>query len=287
MTRSLRTILIALLAIVALLAGCGDDSTTAPNSPPLTADKDAAEAVAADIGSENGGLTDQLADLSISLDGLNAAKDGPMIPQNGFATRDYDETSGTWTVTIDRERGDPEGTPYHSFNRVYTLRFLDLDGESMQYRVVDEDTASTVEFNIVSGSGDHRTRRMERTLTELTGSLVVTNVNTEIVTVNGSYHRAAGHHLETPVFSRTLDGVLDFELIDVMLPRGARHNHAAAISGTITGTFVADITIERGDVYTVEHIDREFTIVLGEGEGDMLMNGRRYRLNLHQGELID
>lgn len=287
MTRSLRTILFALLAIVALLAGCGDDTTTAPNSSPLTADKDAAEAVAADIGSENGGLTDQLADLSISLDGLNAAKDRPMNPQNGFATREYDEVTGTWTVTIDRERGDPDGTPYHSFSRVYTLRFLNDAGESMQYRVVDADTASTVEFNILSGSGDHRTRRMERTMTELTGSLVVTNVNTEIVTVNGVYHRAAGHHLETPVFSRTLDGVLDFELIDVMLPRGDRHNHAAAISGTISGTFVADITIERGDEYTEEHIDREFTIVLGEGEGDMLMNGRHYRLNLHRGELLD
>jgi len=290
MTRNLRTIFLTLLAALALLTGCGDDTTTAPVVDQLTADKDVAEAVAADLGSDDGGLADQLSDLSISLDGLSAAKLDPadfMGPRNGFVSRDYDEATGTWTVTIDRERGDPEGTPYARIDRVYTLRFLDEAGEPMQFRVVDEDTARTVEFDIVSGSGEHRTRRMEQELTELSGSLVVTGVNTDIMTVNGNYHRAAGHHIETPAFSRTLDGVLDFELIDVVMPRGPRHNHAAALSGTIVGTFVADITFERGDVSTEEHIEREFTIILGDGEGDMLMNGQRFRMRLDCGELVD
>lgn len=288
-TASSRLILLSLLTLIALLAGCSEDpASPGATTPTVTADKDAAEAVAADIGADDGGLTDQLTDLSISLDGLGSLKAlQGMTPMNGFASREYDPETGTWTVTIDRERGDPEGTPYASIERMYTLRFLNDAGEPMEFRVVDGDTASAVEFAIVSGSGLHRTRRLEQHLDELTGAFLVTGVDTDLVTVNGSYHRAAGNRLETPVFSRTLDGVLDVSLIDVTMPRAARHDHASAISGTIEGTFVADITIERGEEYVERHIEREFSIVLGDGEGAMTMNGRLYRMNLHLGELDD
>lgn len=283
--------LLALLALIFAATGCSEDDDadlTDPNAiTPATTDLDAADAVASDLGADDGGLTDQIADMSIALDGLSPTKSGEMTEPNGFAEREYDETTGTWTITIDRERGDPEGVPYAHIMRVYTLRFLDEAGDPMQFRVVDEDTARTVEFAIVSGSGEHRTRRMEQALTELNGSFVVTNVHTDLVTINGTYHRAAGHRLETHRFARTLDGVLDLELADVVAPRRWHQNHAAAVSGTINGTFVADITIERGDDYFEQHIEREFTIVLGDGMGDMVMNGMHYRLNLGNGELED
>lgn len=291
MTRTLSTrlLLLSLFAMLALLAGCSDD-TVAPEgvADPTTADKDAAEAVAADLGADDGGLTDQLEDLSLSVAGLTAAKTMPgMHPGNGFASREYDEATGTWTIVIDRERGDPEGVPYASIERTYTLQFLSELGEPMQFCVVDGDTAASAEFVIVSGTGLHRTRRLEQHLDELSGAFTVTDLNRELVTVNGSYHRAAGNSLETPRFARTLDGVLDMDVIDVVMPRGPRQNFAAAVSGTLEGSFVADITITRGDDYAEQHIEREFTIVLGDGEADMLMNGRSYRMNLNLGELDD
>jgi len=294
-TTSKLLILLAALALALALAGCseGESSATIPDATdsPTTTDKDAAEAVAADLAADSGGLHDQIADLSLVMASINAAKDGPgnddpHRPQ-GFVEREYDDATGTWTVTIERERGDPEGVPYALIQRQYTLRFLDEAGEPMQFRVVDGDTARTAEYEIVYGQGVHRNRRLEQTLTALTGSFLVTDVNTDLVTINGTYHREAGHHLETPRFSRTLDGVLDLELIDVVAPFHWRLHHQDAVSGTIEGTFVADVIIERGDDYVENHIEREFTVIFGDGEGDLVMNGRAFCIRLGDGALCD
>jgi hypothetical protein len=294
-TTSKLLILLASLALALAMVGCGEDesSATIPGTPesPTTLDKDAAEAVATDLAADSGGLSDQIADLSLAMATIDAAKSGPdnddpHRPQ-GFIEREYDDATGTWTVTIERERGDPEGVPYALIQRQYTLRFLDEAGEPMQFRVVDGDTARAAEYEIVYGQGVHRNRRIEQTLTTLTGSFLVTNVNTDLVTINGTYHREAGHHLETPRFSRTLDGVLDLELIDVVAPYRWRLHHQDAVSGTINGLFVADVTIERGDDYYENHIEREFTIIFGDGEGDLVMNGRAFCIRLGDGALCD
>ncbi|MEZ4386707.1 MAG: hypothetical protein R3D98_03875 [Candidatus Krumholzibacteriia bacterium] len=286
-------VLLATLALALMLAGCSDSesSATSPDvTTPATADKDAATAVAEDLGAEGGGLADQIADFAFAMDEVDAAKNGFEADPNrphGSIERVYDDATGTWTITIERERGNPEGVPYAFMQRVYTLRFLDAVGEPMQFRVVDGDTARAAEFAIVSGTGEHRTRRLEQHLTALSGAFVATGVNTDFVTINGTYHREAGNHLETPNFSRTLEGVLDLELVDVVAPRHWRLNHQDAVSGTINGTFSADITLERGDDYVEDHIDREFTIVFGGGEGELVMNGNVYRLRLGDGELDD
>lgn len=288
-------ILLASLALALAMAGCseGDSSATVPDAPdsPATTDKDAAEAVAADLAADSGGLQDQIADLSLVMASIDAAKGGPGNDDphrpHGFIERAYDDATGIWTVTIERERGDPERVPYALIQRQYTLRFLDEAGEPMQFRVVDADTARTAEYEIVYGQGVHRNRRLEQTLTALTGSFLVTNVNTELVTINGTYHREAGHHLETPRFSRTLDGVLDLELIDVVAPYRWRLHHQDAVSGTINGTFAADVSIERGDDYVEDRIEREFTIVFGDGEADLVMGGRAFCIRLGDGSLCD
>lgn len=292
-SKHLTLLLLVGLILTLVLAGCGDDSTTTTSpgvtDEPASVDKDAAEAVAADMGADGGGLTDQIADMSWIMGMTGAGKDGTgdgseHRPSGSFE-RVYDEATGTWTITITRERGNPEGVPYAAMSRVYTMRFLDAAGEPMMARVVDADTARTAEFNIVSGTGIHRNQRVEQELTVLTGSFVITDVNQELVTINGDYHREAGHHLETPRFSRTLDGVLDVELVDVVAPFRWHLNHQNAVSGTINGTFAADVTIERGDDYIEDHFEREFTIVFGDGEAEMVMNGGVYRLNLGDGEL--
>jgi len=281
------------LILMLALAGCSESETSATipaaAEQPATADKDAAEAVAADLGSEGGGLTDQIADMAWAMGAASGAKNGPGDGQghrpNGSIERVYDDATGIWTITITRERGDSEGVPYAAMTRQYTMRFLDEAGEPMMHRIVDADTARTAEFAIVSGTGVHRNRRLEQELTVLSGSFLITDVNLEMVTINGDYHREAAHRLETPRFVRTLDGVLDLELVDVVAPLRWRMNHQDAVSGTINGTFAADVTIERGEDYIEDHIEREFTIVIGEGEAGMTMNGNVYRLNLGDGEL--
>ncbi len=277
---------LALLAFALVMAGCSkdDDPMSPTGSTSITPDTDTAEVVASDLGADDGGLTDQMADLATAVGGLNAAKD---FVNDRFREANYDETTGTWTITVERERGNPDGVPYASISRLYTLRFLDAAGDPQQFRIVDGDTATTVDFDILSGSGVHRTRRVEQSLDSLEGSFVVTGVNTDWLTVNGTYARAATNHLETPRFSRTHAGQLGLELMDVVVPRGAGRDYSQAISGTVNGTYVADITIERGDDYLEQHIERTFSIVFGDGEGTLTMDGNLYHCRLSDGVLLD
>ncbi len=283
MTRRTPTAWITLLALSLMLAGCGDDPVT-PADTYATADADAAGIVAADIANDNGGMTDQIADLSAAVGGLDADK---ALPGPRFHDAVYDELTGTWTLTVERERGDSEGTPYAAITRVYTLRFLDAVGQPQQFRVVGGDTARTVEFNIVSGTGTHRTRHFEQNLDALSAAFVVTGVNTDLLTVNGAYSRDASNRFETPRFVRTLAGEFDAQLIDVTVPRGAGHDFSQAVSGTMTGTYVADITVERGEDYSERHIERSFTITFGEGEASINLNGHHYGAHMNTGELND
>jgi hypothetical protein len=276
--------LLALFALALMLAGCGSDDPASPADNDATANGDAAGIVAADVANDNGGMTDQVADLAVAVGGLEADK---TLPAGRFHDAVYDALTGTWTLTVQRERGEPDGTPYAAITRVYTLRFLDAVGQPQQFRVVGGDTARTAEFDIVSGTGTHRTHRFEQNLDALSGAFVITHVNTDLLTVNGVYSRDASNRFETPRFVRTLTGEFDAELIDVTVPRGAGHDFSQAVSGTITGTYVADITVERGNDYFERHIDRSFTITFGAGEASIDLGGQHYSANLATGELAD
>lgn len=282
------TLMVALLGLIAL-AGCSENDATNPaatNTASLaTADKDAAEAIATDLGSDDGGLVDQISDAVSFAGGVDMiAKSGDRQCE-GLRDAAYDETTGTWTITIERERGEVDGVPYASFTRVYTVRFLDELGEPQMRYDVDGSLANTIEFNIVSGSGTHITRRVVHNLDELTGAFVVTDAHTDLVTINGTYLRSGTHSMSNDKFSREHASTLNVELIDVMAPRGSERDMSAAVSGTVTGTYEALITVTRGDDYSEKEIYREFTIELGDGDGVMEMSKKQYRLRLKTGEL--
>ena len=134
-----------------------------------------------------------------------------------------------------------------------------------------------------------RTRRLEHNLLALEGAFTVANANEPLVTINGWYHRAGLNVLEIPRFLRTHESTLDLELLDVVAPRGAGRDLAEAVSGTVTGTYHALITVQRGDDYAEREILREFTVELGGGEGLMTMeqSAHRYRARLRTGELVE
>ena len=281
-----KTLSLMLVLLIALaLGGCSGDDPAAPTAT-ITAEKDAATAIAADLGADDGGLMDQLGDA------VGFAGGADMFAMHGgcegLRNAVYDDATGTWTITVERERGDPDGVPYASFLRVYTLRFLDADGLAQQRYVVESDTARTIEFAILSGEGLHRTLRLEQTLLSLEGEFAVTNAHEPLVTINGWYARSGRNVLEVPRFLRTHDSTLQLELIDVVAPRGAGRDLAEAVSGTVTGTYEALITVTRGDAYTEREILREFTVELGDGEGLMTMarSAHQYRARLRTGELV-
>jgi len=277
--------LMMILGVTLGLTGCSSDDPVAP-AETITVEKDAAAAIAADLGADDGGMLDQVGDAVGFAGGANMfAVHGGC---EGLRNAVYDDATGTWTITVDRERGDPDGVPYAAFTRVYTLRFLAADGAPQQRYVVEGDTARTIEFAILSGEGLHRTIRIEQTLLSLEGEFTVTGANEERVTVNGWYARSGRNVWDVPRFLRTHESTLQLELIDVVAPRGAGRDLAEAVSGTVTGTYEALITVQRGDVYTEREILREFTVELGGGEGLMTMarNAHQYRARLRTGELV-
>lgn len=285
------TLLLGSLALFALLGGCSNDDPAAPADTNVSIDQDAAQAVAADVATESGGVADQLDDVALALDGLDGAgslksadSDSNWVRER-FREAVYDDLTGTWTITVSLQRGRPEGVPYHAMDRVFTLRLLGPGGLPQQYRIVDGDTATTAEYAIVSGTGIHRLPIREHTLNALSGAFTIEGLNEELLVINGVYHRDASHALETRQFARTLDGVLDVELVDVTMPRRPAARICSAISGTITGTWVADITITRGDDYIEEHVERDITIVLGNCEADIRCGGGRFQVPLGTGQL--
>jgi hypothetical protein len=287
----LTILMAAALALLGLAACSSDDPATPAAADLATAEKDAAATIAADLSSDQGGLLDQLGDAVLFAGGFDPALKFDREPPadcEGLRDAVYDSASGTWTITIDRERGDPEGVPYHAFSSVFTVRFLDADGDAqMHYLSEDSVAASTIEYAILEGTGVHRTRRGERELLSLVASFVITDADSEFVTVNGTYARSAAANHVNPRFERTHESTLQLELIDVVAPRGAGRDLAQAVSGTVTGTYDALITVTRGDDYLEREIHREFTITLGDGECLMDMNHHRYRARLHDGELIE
>lgn len=284
------SLLVSALAALAL-AACQNDNPVSSNNS-LNATEDAAESIASAVGADNGGATDQLSDV-IELAGASGLQKpaevllGKYSEPNTIASIDtsYDPATGTWTLRLERERGNPNGIPYAEISRTYTYQFLNKNGQPQKYWKVGADTAYTIKFNIVEGTGTHRTRRLSQQLTGLSGSFTATGVNTRLVTINGTYFRSAVDTVTTRNAVRTLDHALNLTFTNVQGPRGSRLELSRKISGTVSGTYTAKVTFQRGESYGETTINRSFTINLGGGNANLNISGKNFEADLTSGEL--
>lgn len=283
-------LLLPALAALALVACQNDDPVSSNDS--LNATEDAAESIASAVGADNGGATDQLSDV-IELAGASGLQKpaevllGKYSEPNTIASIDtsYDPVTGTWTLRLERERGNPNGIPYAEISRTYTYQFLNKNGQPQKYWKVGADTAYTIKFNIVEGTGTHRTRRLSQQLTGLSGSFTATGVNTRLVTINGTYFRSAVDTVTTRNAVRTLDHALNLTFTNVQGPRGSRLELSRKISGTVSGTYTAKVAFQRGESYGETTINRSFTINLGGGNANLNISGKNFEADLTSGEL--
>jgi hypothetical protein len=274
-----------------VMMGC-EKSDPISATDEINATEDAAESIASAIGSDNGGVADQLSDV-IELASMKGIQEqsSSLLGKSGSAAEiakidtTYDPATGTWTLKLQRERGNPSGVPYALISRTYTYQYLNKNGQPQKYYIVAGDTARTIKFNVVEGAGIHRTRHLSQKLTGLSGSFTVTGVNTRLVTINGSYQRSAVDTITTRDAVRTLDHTLKLTLTDVQGPIGKRLEHARKFTGTISGTYTAFATFQRGASYSEKNIDRSFTIVLGDGESTIHIRGLKFVGDLLIGEL--
>jgi hypothetical protein len=273
-------------ALVLLLAACGESATNVNNTATIT--KDAAESIAGDIAYSTGGTIDQLIDLSSfatagGLDNLEAKYPGDYFDFQ----RTYDPVTGQWTIHIERERGTQGQIPYAFVSRDYLLQYLDAGGLPQQYYITNADTARTILFQVVQGEGRHVTRRLSQQLNQLSANWTVTNANQSILTINGTYFRAAVDTIRTVNRLRASDHNLQLNVSNLTLPRGSGPTLVNAISGHITGHFHADITFISGTSYNEHTIDRDIDILIGSGRADIAIDDKTYQADLLTGELLE
>ena len=291
--------LTVLTALMLLVVGCRklkDD----PVGPQLiaTAYDDAAYSIAGAVGDESGGATEVVGDL-LTVQSQGKINLSAPSADGGFETTTsdsglYDPATGWWTVSINKSRTNFRVTA--SITRNYQFRFWKNETEYQQFYVTNEDTASKMEFKMVSGSGYFKNPHVTHTLTQLQGAWLASNINKDTVTITltENYIRKGVDSVVTLRASRIFDHTLTLTSANLTTTRFNprrfqsfmmwRANLANALSGTITGRITATITFIRGEDDKVRNIDREFTVTVGGGDGSIALDGKKFKCDMRYGD---
>ena len=277
------------LALALALTGC--DAASDPIDSATGDDlADAAVAIGEAVSLNAGGLLDDAASLA-ALATPTAAKAAHPDRPGCEGNRTFDD-AGTWTSTLACERGNPDGRFYASFARTTTHRFLDADGSPQQ----NPAGASSVEFAILNGEGTRRTPRHEHVLESLGASALVTDLDTDLVTVNGTYDRdGVNTFTGRNGGTREVDFALSLTATDVQGPRRGddrRDRWAHAVAGTLSGLYTATITTTSPDGTTrVREVERTFTVTFpdegGQRQARIAMGGQQFDADPATGALRD
>jgi hypothetical protein len=250
----------------------------------LTPDRDAAETTGGALAIGTGGAIDQISDLCefLSVDATKAKSDR-WVSMN----KSYDSLSGYWTIHLERLRGLEGVIPFAHTHRLYTMQYLNANGDFQKYYKTGVDTARTVHFNVKRGWGVHQTRRISQQLDSLAAEWTVTDAHLPNVTINGTYYRAAVDTISGFNRLRTSNHQLNLNFSDVVVPRGSQPNLYAAISGHVTGSFHAVVTFLSGSAYSETTIDRTIDVTMGGGRGNLTIGNKAYVTDLYTGEVLN
>ena len=175
-------------------------------------------------------------------------------------------------------------------HRTYRYQFLNKLGTFQKYWLTGTDTAYSIHFTIVNGSGYHRNFRVARHMTSLSGEWMITGTNTNTITlntVNDAPYRCSGiDTVTTEHAKRTMNYTLMLTFTNVTGPRGSRLDVAEKTSGTLSGTYHATVTFLRGSAYSERTVDRTFTITLGGDGQEIHLGDRRFPCDGRTGELM-
>jgi hypothetical protein len=273
-------VLIVFTLTVIIYTGCRNNDNSMVNSPNAlqTTDagitQDALYSVAANVAIDNGGVLEEMSDVlqTASITGIADENINNMMNfgnSHTGVTKQYDSTTGWWTITVTRHRGNVLGLYYADYSRVYQDQFLNKNGQFQKFFIVADgssfDTAYSFNHKIVSGTGILKTPKVSHQLTGLSGVWTVTGTNTHDVTLNSTspYIRSVSDTVTRNGVVRTLNGTLTLNFINIVGPRGSGLNWYRKASGTITGTYHAVESYLKGTTYTDTTIDRIINITLG------------------------
>ncbi len=291
-----------LVALILLgVTGCRKNSTGPVVDSSLSSNQDAAQSIANAVGEDNGGVTDQMGDIADATgsSGITAnvgaawLNDGLLKTSETSAdtiVKTFNTSDTSWTISVTRNRVGLFGRQA-GFTRTYYLKFIDQNGIALpryMTQTTPADTASTILFKVLNGTGYTKTRFVSTHLLSITSDFVVTGANTSTITVNGTFTRTGTDTVVTLAGERVLNYTLAATLTNVTGPKTPRYMMMAgtprATGGTITGTYTAAVTVVRGDSYTDRNFTKTFTITFGSGDGSMDLDGSHFTCDLTYGE---
>ena len=295
---------IAALVVVALLlfgSGCRKNSTAPVLNASVNSNQDAAQSIADAVGEDNGGVTDQMGDIAdatgsagISSNVGSASPEAALMKSVSAAgdsvTKIFNASDTSWTVSVSRDRVGLFGRQA-GFTRTYYIKFIDRNGVALpRYTTTTSpaDTASTIIFMVLDGSGYTVTRFVSTHLLSISSNYKVAGTNTSMITVNGTFTRTGIDTIKTATGERVLNYSLTANLLDVVGPRTPRYASLAraprATSGTISGTYTATVGVLRGDAYSERSFTKTFTVTFGAGSGSIDVGGSKFTCDLQVGE---
>lgn len=271
----------AALLLALAVSGCDNAGSDPDLAADVSADEDAAVAIANAIALDSGGALQAAADaveLTEDASGQRSAAGDAGCAHE----RSYDDGAQTWTGFAACEFGDPDGLFYALFSRTRTYQFLDSLGVPQQY----PEGAATLNFAIVDGEGFRIRPGFTHRLLGIGADLVVDGLGEALKTVNGTYDRSATDTLYTRDAERTLEYDLALTFVDVQGTGRIRDGGEQPVSGTIEGVYDALHTFTSPDGTREQRVRREFVITFGSGDEALIALGdETFRADLMTGEV--
>jgi hypothetical protein len=268
-----------LLALVAFTTGC--DSTgglddEAPEEATVSAEE-TAESIAFSLAEETGGTTDDLASGAALLGGGLSNSAGALAKA---ITRDrsctYSDASQTWDCSLEVS-GSNNRIDSLRFTRAYQIQFF--SGDSPVRRPADADSMTLA---IAAGNGAVKTERIDNAheLLPATWSMAKTATSGEFVArlLDGPSGRDVSETYTGPRRERTRTAEIRKTRVDDLVWR--RGTPGRPISGTIEGTYTADVEILRPDSSTVTRtVDVAYVATFTEDGAEITFEGGGERFN--------
>jgi hypothetical protein len=228
--------------------------------------------VGAAVAQATGGTAALVADLgplTQSLSATSALAEGPLPaaakdadgPCADSRTLSFDAASLTWTLVV--RCGFDDASRTASFDRAYTFRFLDAEGDPMPNYTVGPRTATTLDFGVASGSTDFEGPRLTANHALAPAAWTVDGIDDPATfTVDGSGGRSGTDVVTGDRGTRTSSFTLDHTLVDLAIDQGATF---FVQGGTQTGTYDATATLGNGDQRAMRTLALSYTVAFGGG----------------------
>ncbi len=265
---------------IAFVAGCKkSDGNPVDTGQTVTVSDDvadAADAVSDALASNNGGAMDQVNDVfeiaggtgvgGYAASNMLAKSYGDSISLN-FNARDT-----SWSLYVYRNRGT------NVWSRSYRHQFIGPSGKAQAVRA----SAVVIKHQLLSGAGHFQTLRLIHDLTSISSNWTASINADTTVTINGMYNRAGRDSVILGARKGTLmTDSLSLTFIDVKGPRGGRLNRSEKTSGTISGVYIATLSVPGKATRT---ITKTFTITLGGGNAVITIDGTKFTADLATGD---